>query len=75
MLSYTEDYSLSNGQAAIVLDKTAYTEPGNDWKRVGIPLKHMAINKGKTKMIAEVIWFNDDFAIKSCATIPIEIAY
>lgn len=75
VLSYSEDYSLSNGQAAIVLDKTAYTEPGNDWRRVGIPLNQMAINKGKTNMIAEVIWFNDDFAIKSCATIPIVVLY
>ncbi len=75
VLSYSEDYSLSNGQAAIVLDKTVFIGSDNDWKRVSIPLNQLAINKGKTKMIAEVIWFNDDFAIKSCASIPVDVYY
>ncbi len=85
VLSYNPDYSLANNQAAIILDKREFSGKASDSIRISIPLDQMAIPKGiRTKdkyikainrLIAEAVWYNDDFAIKSCAILPVDVYY
>ncbi len=83
--AYNPDYSLANGQAAIILDKEEFAGIDYYSTKVSIPLDQIAIPKStvingvytKTlhRLVAEAVWFNDDFAIKSCSTIPIDVYY
>lgn len=73
--SANSGYCLSNGQAAVLGEKQPFTGNVNHWEKLRIPLSKIVLHPGVNKLLAEVVWFNDDYPVKACTIVPLEVNY